>query len=170
MLAAADMMQEAARVGLGSPAALSATNLAAGLASALTSLAKKAVQFTKAAVMQRQPAAAANAINSIAAACFPAALIKVMFRLYPRLAAFMKTAAVHCAPIDGASSNQAAASIALLAAVLARSLVQLADAMEAAGPQLLFRSLIAKPLYALMWQEGEPGDTRHLLACPFGFP
>jgi hypothetical protein len=121
--------------------------------------------------MQRQPASAADNMDSIAEAYFPAALIKVMFRVYPSIAAIMSSAVrVHIMPVSSTSSNQAAASIALLAVVLARSLVQMADAMEAAGPQLLFRSLMAKPLYALMWEDSQPGDTRHLSACPFGFP
>ena len=40
---------------------------------------------------------------------------------------------------SSSSSSQAAASIALLSVVAARSLVQLADAAEAVGPQLMFR-------------------------------
>jgi hypothetical protein len=50
-------------------------------------------------------------------------------------------------PHSTSSSSQAKASTAMLAVVLARGLVQLADAMEAAGPQLLLASLTAKPLF-----------------------
>jgi hypothetical protein len=49
------------------------------------------------------------------------------------------------------SSSQASASCALLAVALGRSLGQLAGAMEAAGPQLLFDSLAAQPCYRVMW-------------------
>jgi hypothetical protein len=115
-----------------------------------------------------QSAAAADGKEGIAAACFPAAVAKLTYRLYPNLAAIMQTAAAHCAPVSSTGSSQPAASIALLAVVLARNMVQLADAMDAAGPQLLFESLMAKPQYALMWTAGEPGQVCHLLAFPFG--
>jgi hypothetical protein len=61
---------------------------------------------------------------------------------------------------DGSSSSgstsQAAASAALLAVVLARSLVQLADAMEAAGgPQLLFDCQKRQSFCNLKWLPGD---------------
>ncbi|KAF6260223.1 hypothetical protein COO60DRAFT_1685666, partial [Scenedesmus sp. NREL 46B-D3] len=56
----------------------------------------------------------------------------------------------HSRSVSGTSS-QASASAALLAVVLSRSIVQLADAMDTAGPQLLFDFLAAKPCYRVMW-------------------
>jgi hypothetical protein len=56
-------------------------------------------------------------------------------------------------------SSQAAASAALLAGVLARSLVQLADAMEAAGPQLYHKCLMERPNYMLMWQFSQENNA-----------
>jgi hypothetical protein len=76
----------------------------------------------------------------------------------------------HQSAAPAAVSQLPAANAALLAVVFARILVQLADAMDAAGPQLLFKSLMAKPMYALMWMAGVPGDARHLLAAPHGPP
>jgi hypothetical protein len=68
-------------------------------------------------------------------------------------------------------SSQAAASIALLAVVLARGLVQLADAMEAAGPQLLFEARRARPSFQLTWA---PGGQHHMVELvnipPYGDP
>uniref|UniRef100_A0A383V4W0 MYND-type domain-containing protein n=1 Tax=Tetradesmus obliquus TaxID=3088 RepID=A0A383V4W0_TETOB len=184
MLAAADMLTHAADAVLGSPAALTATALPAGLASALTSLVKRAVQFTKKAVsLQAQPAeaaaAAARNIHARADACFPVAVLKITSRLYTRLADNINTASLHCQPQhspsggggsggSSSSSNQAAASVVLLAVVLARSLVQLADAMEAAGPQLLLQSFLGQPLYGLSWCEGVPGDIHNLVPRPYG--
>jgi hypothetical protein len=52
---------------------------------------------------------------------------------------------------SSSSTSQAAASAALLAVVLARSLVQLADAVEAAGPQLLFECQMRQPAFKLKW-------------------
>jgi hypothetical protein len=48
-------------------------------------------------------------------------------------------------------TSQAAAGAVLLAVVLARSLVQLADAVEAAGPQLLFDCQTRQPAFHLKW-------------------
>jgi hypothetical protein len=67
--------------------------------------------------------------------------------------------------------SQAAASVALMAVLLARCVVQLADAMAAAGPQLLFRSLKSEPGYEVMWQPGGQLytiDTAQIL--PVGSP
>jgi hypothetical protein len=52
---------------------------------------------------------------------------------------------------SSSSSSQAAASAALLAVVFARSLVQLADAMEAAGPEVYFKSLLGEPVFRMRW-------------------
>jgi hypothetical protein len=49
------------------------------------------------------------------------------------------------------SSRQAAASLALLVVLLSRSLVQLAHAMEAAGPQLLFDCMTAQTTSTVAW-------------------
>uniref|UniRef100_A0A383WD05 MYND-type domain-containing protein n=1 Tax=Tetradesmus obliquus TaxID=3088 RepID=A0A383WD05_TETOB len=49
------------------------------------------------------------------------------------------------------SSSQAAASAVLLLVVLARSVVQLADAVEAAGFPLLQKSWLARPAYNMAW-------------------
>jgi uncharacterized membrane protein YgcG len=136
------------------------TAATAGLASALTSLAKRAVQLTKAAVAlqaQRLESEAAAATwqdrKVAAAACFPAAVALLVREFLEGLGRSL-VAALRT-PLNGASSgsmsSQAAASIALLAVVLARSLVQLADAMQAAGPQLLFDSLRCAPRYMVMW-------------------
>jgi hypothetical protein len=160
MLAAVNLLSDAFDAVLGSEAALANTAAVAGLASALTSLVKRTVQFTAAArQLQDQPSQAAN---KLAAAYFPAAVTRIIYRLQRSF-----TAGLHSAAVRGnsgsseiacgtpASSSQAAASIALLAVVLARSLVQLADAMEAAGRQLLFDSLMAKPRYKVFMKAGE---------------
>jgi hypothetical protein len=52
---------------------------------------------------------------------------------------------------SSSSSSQAAASAALLAVVFARSLVQLVDAMEAAGPDVYFNSLLGRPVFRMRW-------------------
>jgi hypothetical protein len=122
----------------------------AGLASALTSLVKRAVQFIKAAAsMQGQPAAADDA----AAAYFPAPAPSIVKELF--VVAFWhctgQLMAASNSSSGSSSSSQVHSSAALLVVVLARSLVQLADAMEAAGPQLLHDSLVAAPLYLIRW-------------------
>jgi hypothetical protein len=52
---------------------------------------------------------------------------------------------------SGSNQLQARASAALLAVVAARSIVQLADAMEAVGPQLLLASQNAVPAFRIGW-------------------
>jgi hypothetical protein len=82
-----------------------------------------------------------------AAACFPAVVPLLLQLLAPSASLAAAAALLHrCDPAsaDSSSGSQAKASAALLAVVLARGLVQLADAMEAAGPQLLFASLMTK--------------------------
>jgi hypothetical protein len=148
----------------------------AGLASALTSFVKKAALLTRAADGMQPPgnvAAAGQRISAVAAAFFPAAVRKLTDRLCTQLADTVKSASLHFQPqyspgSSSSSSSLAAASLALLAVVLARSLVQLADAIEAAGPQLLFNSLLANPLYGLIWVKGRPGSIKFWEAAPAG--
>jgi hypothetical protein len=168
MVAAAHTIRFALVALLDSEAALGNTATVAGLASALTSLGKRAVQFIRAAVALQQRAAGGAAAAAAAAAagnihnaavsdegCFPAfvhAIVGAVFR------AFVVVARVKgCFDPSSSSSPQAAASSVLLAVVLARSLVQLADTMEAAGPQLLYNSLVAAPLFRFWWAFGGPG-------------
>jgi hypothetical protein len=74
MFMAAQPLSPALHAVLGSKAALANTAAVAGLASALTSLVKRAMQFIIAAAsMQGQPAAAGRE----AAACFPAAVPRI---------------------------------------------------------------------------------------------
>jgi hypothetical protein len=154
---------------LGCEAALANTAAVAGLASALTSLVKRAVQFTEETGQRRQQqqqqeeAAAASSEPAMnwAGPNFPAVL--------PKLAseALWPLADAICAAAErlGSSSSQAAASTALLAVVAARSLVQLADAMQAAGAEMLFDCLAARPMAHMMWSAGSADclDVREML-------
>jgi hypothetical protein len=135
---------------------------AAGLASALTSLVKRSVRLAKAAVALKvqSSAAAAAATRSVAqaraaeaAACFPAAAIVLVNEHLSDLGSVLNKALQRSlgSACSGSLSSQAAASAAMLVVVLARSLVQLAGAMEAAGPQLLFDSLQRRPQYLMIW-------------------
>jgi hypothetical protein len=145
----------------GSPAALDNTAAVTGLASALTSLAKRAVQHISAAAdLQTQPTAAAADGAAAAAAFFPAAAPVVATDCVATPAGLLtgwcgsfETAAAGAGSAVGSSSSssssQAAASAALLAVVFARSLVQLADAMEAAGPEVYFKSLLGEPVFRM---------------------
>ncbi|KAF6254255.1 hypothetical protein COO60DRAFT_335067 [Scenedesmus sp. NREL 46B-D3] len=154
MLVASQLLSYAVTAVLGSAAALSNTAAVAGLASALTSLVKRAVQFTRAAAaLQAQSAAAGDA-----AAFFPAAIDHITGDCFRMMACAICDAStsshVFAAPAAGSASgsnSQAAASAALLAVVLARSLVQLADAMEAAGPEVYSRSLLGEPSFRVRW-------------------
>ncbi|KAF6251993.1 hypothetical protein COO60DRAFT_568147 [Scenedesmus sp. NREL 46B-D3] len=157
MLAAVQLLAPAWTAVLISEAALCNTAAVAGLASALTSLVKRAVQFVQAAAsMMGQPAAA----NHAAAAYFPAAVPRVVQALSAE--PLLQTTAALAA---SSSSSQAHASAALLAVVLARSLVQLADAMEAAGPQLLYDSLNAEPAFSIRWASASGNE---MLAVKLG--
>jgi hypothetical protein len=63
------------------------------------------------------------------------------------------------------SSSHAAASAALLAVVFARSLVQLVDAMEAAGPEAYLKSLLGQPVFRVRWtREINPSTARAVYA------
>uniref|UniRef100_A0A383WHI2 Uncharacterized protein n=1 Tax=Tetradesmus obliquus TaxID=3088 RepID=A0A383WHI2_TETOB len=155
MIAATQGLAHAAVAVLGSVARptglLDNTAAVAGLASATTSFAKRAAQLTLAAFpLRRQAAAVAPAGGARraerAAAYFPAALVTITSVLQNSFARRLLSAYQHGAVTGSDSSSsssssgsQAAASTVLLCVVAARSMVKLADAMQAAGPQLLFR-------------------------------
>jgi hypothetical protein len=149
----------------GASAVLDNTAAVAGLASALTSLAKRAVQHIRAAAdLQSQLAAAATGEDAAAAAYFPAAapcvLADVITRPAGLLAGWCTSLETGAAGAGNAasSSSQAAASAALLAVVFARSLMQLADAMEAAGPEVYLKSLLGRPAFRVRWLS-KPGTA-----------
>jgi hypothetical protein len=156
MRVAVQMLKVGLGVVLDSEAALCNTAAVASLASARTSLIKRAVQFLQAASSEQvqQAAAEANIKGATAAACF-AALVPDLLGTCPggqtgpmchaARIVYDSRKASSTASSTGSGKSQAAASAALLAVVLARSIVQLADAMEAAGPQLLFDSVMAQP-------------------------
>jgi hypothetical protein len=149
----------------GPQAALDNTAAVAGLESTLTSLAKRAVQCIKAAVdLQSQPATAAIGEAHSATAYFPAAVSSIAFDCVAKPAHWLtgqfqssETAAAGAGNEFGSSSSssssssQAAASAALLAVVFARSFVQLADAMEAAGPEVYLKSRLGTPRFRMRW-------------------
>jgi hypothetical protein len=154
-----------------SQAMLDNTAAVAGLASAVTSLAKRAVQHIRAAAdLQSQLAAAATGEDATAA-YFPAAAPCVLADTVTRPAgmlagwcASLKTGAAGTSNAVSSSSSQGAASVALLAVVFVRSLVQLADAMEAAGPEVFLKSLLGRPAFRMRWlsepvQLSEPGTA-----------
>jgi hypothetical protein len=162
-----------------SQAALDNTAAVAALASALASLAKRVVQrITAAADLQSQPAAAATGEDDTAAAYFPAAAPHVVAGCIGRPAClladwfeiFKPAAAGAGNAVSSSSSSQAAASAALLAVVFARSLVQVADAMEAAGPEVYLKSVLGRPVFRLRWLN-EPAfaggmfSTRQITPC-----
>uniref|UniRef100_A0A383VLF2 MYND-type domain-containing protein n=1 Tax=Tetradesmus obliquus TaxID=3088 RepID=A0A383VLF2_TETOB len=157
MLAAADLLAPAIRALLVSDTALANTAAVAGLASALTSLAKRAVQFIRAAasMQQEQPPAAEAEVE--AAAYFVALAPTLVKRLF--ILPFLDGKEALVGTSSSSSSSQVHASCALLAVVLARSIVQLADAMEAAGPQLLFDSLVVSPGFYERWAPTEANDA-----------
>jgi hypothetical protein len=174
MLSAADMLTYAFDAALGSAAALATAELPAGLASAVASLVKEAVMFNQTAVrMQGQAATAAaveHGVGALAGACFPAAVIYLTGRVFTKLAGSITAASLgrHCPQQSNhrsCSSRQAAASTALLVVVLARSLVRLTDAMEAAGPQLLHGCSMLSPHYCLMWRKPGFVSQAQLLPC-----
>jgi hypothetical protein len=141
---------------------VSDTTAAAALASALASLAKRTVQFVKAAAALPLPEAAATTWEehaAVAAACFPAAVSELVGENVTALATSVSKAldGPNHSPGAGGLGSQAAASAALLAVVLARSLVQLADAMDALGPLPVYKRLLCKPRYTLMLTASETG-------------
>jgi hypothetical protein len=128
------------------------TTAAAALASAVSSLTKRTVQLIKAAAaLQAQSSQAA--LRMVAAACFPAAvsvlvghyMLELNILIFQAIPAESRATAKH-----GNGVSQASASAALLVVVLARSLVQLADAMEAAGPPVLRVSSAQPILHAVV--------------------
>jgi hypothetical protein len=170
MLAAAGMLLHAAaavlqeiRTQVRSLGALNNTAAVAGLASAVVSFAKRAGQLTRAAAMlQGQTSTPDESVEATATVCFPGVLTSIAAVLQNSIVGGLVSATQHGRATDTAcsnssSSNQAPASIALLAVVLARSLLQLADAMQAVGPQLLFRCVVEGPDVRIHWNP-EPGD------------
>jgi hypothetical protein len=151
MLLPPALLAHAVQALLSSAAALSNTATVACVASALTSLVKRAVQIIRASAAL--PADAAAAADP--AACFSAATKTIAADCVLRPAAGIYNAAasrVFSARGSGGTGNeQAAASAALLAVVLARNLVQLADAIEAAGPAVYARSLLGAPRFRMRW-------------------
>jgi hypothetical protein len=180
MLTASELLKIAVKAVLSSEAALVNAAAVAGLASALTSWVKRTVQFIQAAgagAQQQQQQASAFSLRVMSASCFPAVvpeLVEVL--LQPTASAatdcIIRTqmAAAAASSLNDATHNsnnsssidsssiQAKASISLLVVVLARSLVQLADAMEAAGPEKLFKSLCKQPYFGVAWQQLSPGQ------------
>jgi hypothetical protein len=166
MLTAGNMIEHADGAMLSSDAFMGNTVAVAGLASAITSLVKRAVQCVRDACgMQQQRQQLAEQSLELAAACYPAAvrpLVRDFLGTFSRgvyCAAIRTTLpAVQNSSSDSSSScstTQAAASAALLAVVLARSVVQLADAMEAAGgAQLLFDCQGRQSAFNIEWSLG----------------
>jgi hypothetical protein len=158
----------------GSQAALDSTAAVAGLASALTSLVKRAVQLIRSASdLQSQQAAAATGEADAAAAYFPAAAHIIAVEWIARQARMstnwfesLDTAAAGAGNAVGSSSSQAAVCAVLLAVVFARSLAQLADAMEAAGPEVYYKSLLGRPVFRMRWLN-EPADASDTFCTRF---
>jgi hypothetical protein len=168
IVAATGFFQYAAAAVLDSDVVLGNTVAAASLASVVNTLVKRAVQYVGAASsMQQQQHELVTEDVYIAAACYPAVVYELVRYSLESCCSGVWEAAKRIwkrnNPISSISSSQAAASAALLAVVLARSLVQLADAMEAAGPQLLFDLKRAQPRYTFMWAPG--GQVQGVLSC-----
>jgi hypothetical protein len=172
MLAAMQMLKVGFAAVLDSEAALCNTAAVAGLASALTSLTKCAVQDLQAASSEQvqQAAAEADDAGAAAAACFAAFVPYLLGAFLNGRAGMLGHAAItvydsreagSTASSSGTGTSQAAASAALLTVVLARGLVQLVDAMEAAGHPLLFASVTAQPSFGTMLTA-----TSHLATAP----
>jgi hypothetical protein len=149
---------------LESQAALDNTAAVAGLASALTSLVKRTVQLIRAAVdlqSESQPAAPVSSEANAAAAYSPAAAASIIIESVARTSRLLtgwfgrfQTAAANAGNAVGSSSNsssQAAASAVLLAVMFARSLVQVADAIEAARPEVYLKSVLGEPGFRMRW-------------------
>jgi hypothetical protein len=171
MVAAGQMVRQAA-VLLDSDAFLGNTVAVAGLASAITSLFNRAVQFVKdACSIQQQQQQLVAEPSQLAAACYPAAVWVLVRDIVAAFSSGVWGAAMRIARpasqnssdrSSSSSASQAAASAALLAVVLARSLVQVADAMQAAGPQLLFECQRREAAFLVKWA---PGGQVHGLAA-----
>uniref|UniRef100_A0A383W5X3 phytol kinase n=1 Tax=Tetradesmus obliquus TaxID=3088 RepID=A0A383W5X3_TETOB len=169
------MLAPAVGAVLQSEASLADTAAVAGLASALTSLVKRTVHYMKAAASmqqrqqgQQQQQRSPEAIVHRAAEYFLAAVPAIVQTLLPETA--LHHTAAFAATTTTSSSSQVCASSVLLAVVLARSIVQLAGAMEAAEPQLLFVSLMARPEFHERWGVESSGsvDLMHVGHVPSG--
>jgi hypothetical protein len=150
--------------------ALDNTAAVAGLASAMTSLTKRAVQHIRAAAdLQLQPAALLAAASDEApgaAAYFPAAAASMTIDCVSKPACLLtdwfnsaEAAAAGAgnaggsssSSSGGSSSSQASSSAALLAVMCARSLVQVADAVDAVGPRVYLVSVLGKPVFRMRY-------------------
>jgi hypothetical protein len=182
------------------PALLGNTAAVAAVVSAITSMVKQAGKATRAAASTQQVLEAATAVRDevAAAAAYFASAAPVLLRghLYG-VSAPVVVAAVNAGSSNSSSggdtnsssssrgtadsntngggsssssSSQAAASTALLAVVLARGLVQLADAVEAVGPVLFFNSLKALPRYGFLWASNPGSYEWYLADVPFAVP
>jgi hypothetical protein len=151
----------------------------AGLASACTSFAKRAVQLTKAAGgLQDQPDAAAAVQQqghaAVAAACFPAVVPVIVDEVLKDLARLLNWPIAPAGPEailgytteNGRLVSHVAATSALLAVVLARSLAQLADAMQTARAELLYKCLLRRPKFTVMWLSEEQHRSGHTTRDP----
>jgi hypothetical protein len=150
MLVAADLLACAVYALMSSEGLLSNAAADAGLGSALTSFTKRAVQFMRAAASMPEQPTAENAAGRYFLAAAPV-LVNKLFIVPVQQATGEAAAAGSSSSNSSSSSIQAAPSSALLAVVFARSLVQLADAMEAAGPHMLYESLVGKPAFCVCW-------------------
>jgi hypothetical protein len=147
----------------------------AALASALTSFTKRTAQFTKAAIGMRMPQRVDMPLAGSgrfllwgdmavsAAAAFPAAVPELYLLLQNMAVALlslttpssslssgsitrqMQNVAGSAATSASSSSTQGRVSSTLLAVVIIRSAIQIADAMQAAGPELLFGAQKVRP-------------------------
>jgi hypothetical protein len=185
VLAAARLLSFAMDAVLGSVTALSSTAAVAGLASALTSLVKRAVQLTAASDWQGRlattPAAAAAAAPTSAEHSLASDLGAMSANLAAAVPSLFQSCFLGFEPVQvesvasltssssstSSSSCQAAASYALLVVLMARSLLQLANAMEAAGPQLLFSALTAQATSRIAWSS-DPNAAVVIEMKPFG--
>jgi hypothetical protein len=154
MAAAAEQLSHAVTAVVSSAAALANTAAVAALASAVTSLVKRTVQFTEAAVLLKGQQLDQDSDYNAAAAYFLVAVSYIVDEVLQKLVKGL--GAVFSSSSSSSNNNsstqlQARASAALLAVVAARSIMQLADAMEAAGPQLLLASHNAAPAFKVAW-------------------
>jgi hypothetical protein len=157
IMAVLELLEHAAHAVLDSQDLLSNTSAVAALASALTSLTKRAVQSLNAARLQAQSGSTAAAGVAPAAVSLLGSFTAVVVRR-------LEAAAFRVG--SRGSDSQAAASAAYLAVLLARSLVQLAAAVEAVGPQLLFDCLSKKDRVKISW--GSFAGVRTFLTVSVG--
>jgi hypothetical protein len=108
-----------------------------------------------------------DSLDSKAAANFPVALPHIVNQVLQELVKGLG-AVFSSSSSSSSSSNQlqAHASAALLAVVAAHSIVPLADAMEAAGQQLLLESHNAAPAFRIGWATAY-SDTKHCTRMQF---